>query len=350
MSDPWPRARPAVPATARLRACAEDFQVDERLGFTPSGEGEHLFLRLRKRGLSTAEVAGRVARWAAVAPAAVGYSGRKDRRAVATQWFSVQLPGRADPDPARLADGRSLVVLDLRRHERKLRRGVHRGNAFRLVLRDLCARGADGRAALAARLGDIARRGVPNYFGEQRFGDGFGNLAQARAWRDGQRRAGGRGRRGMLLSALRANAFNTLLAARVRAGTWESPGPGDVCLLAGTRSVFRHAGEAGLSARAASGDLHLALPLPGAGERLESDAVRAAQDAVLAPLAADLAWLERQRLTLAYRAARALPGDFAWDFCEDEALQVSFTLAAGSYATTVVAELVSYSHGERAGP
>jgi tRNA pseudouridine13 synthase len=360
VNGPWPSPRGRAAATARLRASPEDFQVDELLGFAPEGSGEHLFLQLRKRGLDSEEVARRIARWASVAPRAVSYAGRKDRHAVTSQWFSVQLPGRADPDPALLAGDDALVLLASARHPRKLRRGVHRGNAFRLRLRDLDATGAEGgdgshgsgngAAALEARLVDIARRGVPNYFGEQRFGSGGSNLAQARRWRDGGRAPRGRSRRGMLLSALRAHAFNTLLAERVRGGDWETVAAGDVCQLAGSRSLFAHDGSDDLAARAAAGDLHLALPLPGRGARLENAAARARQDAAWAALAADIAHLERAGVELAYRAARVIPGDFAWEFCEDGSLSLAFTLATGSFATAVVAELVDYSQEEQAGP
>jgi tRNA pseudouridine13 synthase len=351
VNGPWPSPRGGAAATARLRARPEDFQVDELLGFEPEGSGEHLFLQLRKRGLDSEEVARRIARWAAVAPRAVSYAGRKDRHAVTSQWFSVQLPGRADPDPAELAGDDALAVLASARHPRKLRRGVHRGNTFRLRLRELAAAaGGDVRAVLEPRLADLARRGAPNYFGEQRFGSGGSNLAQARRWRDGGRAPRGRSRRGMLLSALRSHAFNTLLAERVRAGDWDTVAPGDVCQLAGSRSLFAHDGSDDLAARAAAGDLHLALPLPGRGERLEDAAARARQDAALAALAADLVHLERAGVELAYRAARVIPGDFAWEFCEDGSLSLAFTLATGSFATAVVAELVDYSQKEQAGP
>ncbi len=350
MNDPRPSPRGPAAARARLRVLPEDFQVDELLGFEPEGSGEHLFLQLRKRGLDSEEVARRIARWAAVAPQAVSYAGRKDRHAVTSQWFSVQLPGRADPDPALLAEDDALVVLASARHPRKLRRGVHRGNVFRLRLRDLAAAGdGDARALLEPRLADLACRGAPNYFGEQRFGSGGSNLAQARRWRDGGRPPRGRGRRGMLLSALRSQAFNTLLAERVRAGDWDTVAPGDVCQLAGSRSLFAHDGSDDLAARAAAGDLHLALPLPGRGERLEDAPARARQDAAWAPLAADISHLERAGVELAYRAARVIPGDFAWEFCEDGSLFLAFTLATGSFATAVVAELVDYSQKEQAG-
>ncbi|HKK22709.1 MAG TPA: tRNA pseudouridine(13) synthase TruD, partial [Pseudohaliea sp.] len=304
MTGGWPRALGKAPATGRLRVLPEDFQVDEILGFEPEGSGEHLFLRLRKRGLDSEAVAQRLARWAAVSPRAVSYAGRKDRHAVTSQWFSVQLPGRADPDTGLLADGEALAVLAAVRHPRKLRRGVHRGNAFRLRLRALTAvDGGDVREALGARLAELARRGAPNYFGEQRFGRGGSNLAQARRWRDGGAPPRGRARRGMLLSALRANAFNTLLAERVRGGAWETVAPGDVCQLAGSRSLFLHDGSEDLAARAAGGDLHLALPLPGRGERLEGPAAQARQDAAWAPLVRDISHLGQAGVDLAYRAA-----------------------------------------------
>lgn len=351
MSGPWPSPRGEAAATARLRVLPEDFQVDELLGFEPGGGGEHLFLQVRKRGLDSETVAQRIAHWAAVAPRAVSYAGRKDRHAVTSQWFSVQLPGRADPDPAGLAEEGALAVLASARHPRKLRRGVHRGNAFRLRLRDVAAAGdGDVRALLEPRLADLAERGAPNYFGEQRFGSGGSNLAQARRWRDGGRAPRGRGRRGMLLSALRSHAFNTLLAERVRAGDWDAVAPGEVCQLAGSRSLFAHDGSDDLAARAAAGDLHLALPLPGRGERLEDAAARARQDAAWAALAADIRHLESAGVELAYRAARVIPGDFSWEFCEDGSLSLAFTLATGSFATAVVAELVDYSHKEQAGP
>jgi len=82
----------------RLRAIPEDFQVREELDFTLDGSGEHVWLWVRKRGANTDWVARQLARQAGVAPNAVSYAGLKDRHAVTEQWFSVHLPGKADPD------------------------------------------------------------------------------------------------------------------------------------------------------------------------------------------------------------------------------------------------------------
>ncbi len=149
-----------------LRQTHDDFVVTEELGYSASGDGEHAFLTLRKRGRNTHELARDIARLAGVAQVAVGYAGLKDRHAVTTQHFSVHLPGRADPDWQRLEDA-GVEVLAVARHHRKIRRGSLRGNRF--CIRVVSARERDG-AAVDARLAAIAALGVPNYFGGQRFG------------------------------------------------------------------------------------------------------------------------------------------------------------------------------------
>ena len=157
-----------------MRASAEDFQVVEDLGIEPSGSGEHVLLKIRKRNLNTAEVATHIARLAGIRPRDVSYAGLKDRVAVTTQTFSVHLPGKEAPDWAEL-EGENLQVLDAVRHHRKLRRGSLRGNVF-----TLCVRKFSGDAgALEARLQQIDEQGVPNYFGAQRFGRDGNNLQRA---------------------------------------------------------------------------------------------------------------------------------------------------------------------------
>ena len=97
---PWPRATEAEfgpPPAGTFRVIPEDFVVEEVLGFAPGGEGEHLWLWVEKRELTTLEVARHLARVCAVSERAVGYSGMKDRVAVTRQWFSVHLPGQLPP-------------------------------------------------------------------------------------------------------------------------------------------------------------------------------------------------------------------------------------------------------------
>lgn len=153
---------PGVPFRSRVRL--EDFLVEELALFEPAGQGEHLLLEVEKRGLSTPAAARRLARALGRPEGAVGFAGRKDARAVARQRFSVQ---GADPDRARGLELEGLRVLAVARHPRKLRPGQLAGNRFRLVLRDL---ERAHRPRVEATLAHLEREGLPNYFGEQRFG------------------------------------------------------------------------------------------------------------------------------------------------------------------------------------
>lgn len=341
MMPAWPRAWGALLGSALIRCSPEDFKVSEHLGFELSGEGEHCFLYLQKRQLNSMELLQRLSAVSGVAPRDIGLSGLKDRNAVTRQWFSVGLAGREEPDWRALEAGGDVQVLDVARHLRKLRRGVHRANRFSLVLRQLTG----DRAALQQRLEQLRDRGVPNYFGEQRFGRNGSTLEQARRWMRSGRRIS-RDKRSLYFSALRASVFNRLLAARVESGDWQAVMPGDVCLLHGTRSFFTCAEvDDDIRARAASGDIHPGLPLWGRGQAGVSTGFSARQVDGLAECREICDFLEKSGLELAWRPARMVPDDFYWQFCDDDTLQLDFSLGAGSYATALLAECVQYKEG-----
>lgn len=318
-----------------MRESPEDFRVDELDAFEPSGAGEHVLLDVEKRGMNTGFVAKRIAQWAGVPDMGVSYAGMKDRHAVTRQRFSVHLPGRDAPDIAAL-EGDGLRVRGQARHARKLPRGALAGNRF-----DLLLRGVQGDAgAIEHRLQSIAARGVPNAFGEQRFGHGGGNVAEALAMFAGRRVR--REQRGMLLSAARAELFNRVLAARVANGTWDRALPGEAWILDGSRSVFGpEPFDDALAARLAAFDIHPSGPLWGMGELRTADDARALELAVLeTPDAAPLArGLERAGLRQERRALRLRPADFAWERPAPDVLRLRFNLPPGTYATAVLAEL-----------
>ena len=344
MNERLPRAWGGPLGHGRLRSSPGDFLVEEQLGFEPEGSGEHLFLFIEKSGLNTADVVERVARLAGVPRRDVGYSGLKDRSAITRQWLSVCLTGRPEPDWSLLEEGGSIRLLHSARHLRKLRRGVHRGNRFTLVIRELQA----DPAVLEPRLALLAREGVPNYFGPQRFGHGGSTLTQARDWLARGTPRVSRNRRSLYLSALRAALFNHLLASRVEDHSWNTVLPGDACILHGTRSVFcAEQADADIVTRCQQGDLHPGLPLWGRGRALSSEAQLTRQRLQLGEDALIADALIAQGLELAYRPARALADDFSWQFCDDDALQLEFSLGAGSYATTLVAELIDFSERDR---
>ena len=345
MIAPRPRVAADLPVRALIRSVPEDFVVREQLGFEPDGSGEHVFLHLQKRGLNTQDLLQRVSALSGIHLRDIGYSGLKDRRAVTSQWVSVRMAGKPEPDWQQLAVAGEVELLDQHRHSRKLKRGVHRSNRFTLRLAAL--EGDIG--ALEERLQVIQQQGVPNYFGEQRFGHGGATLAQARQWQQRGARKLSHSKRSLLLSAMRAHLFNMLLAQRVLEGSWNRLLPGDVCILQGSRSLFPCATvEADLAARAMAGDVHPGLPLWGRGEILQGAPQLSWQAAVLSQEAELCRFLEDAGLQLAYRPARLLPDDFCWQFCDDGALQLGFSLPPGSYATAVLAELADYRdmHGE----
>lgn len=322
---------------ARIRTSPEDFQVDELPAFEPSGEGEHLLLTIRKRGQNTLFVAKRLAQWAGVTEMAVSYAGQKDRHAVTTQRFSVHLPKRVAPDIAALQDD-EVQVLESHWHNRKLQRGALLGNRFVLVLREV--QGAP--AAIEQRLEAIIARGIPNWFGEQRFGRGGGNIGQALGMFDGRRVR--KDQRSMLLSAARSELFNRVLAQRVERGNWDAPLDGEVWMLDGSRSVFGpEAWSEVLAERLARFDIHPSAPLWGAGELRSSGEAHALE---LDALADDVALrlrggLEQAGLKQERRATRLRPEQLRYSWLEAGVLQLEFALPPGCYATALLHELGS---------
>ncbi len=337
-----PHAYGQLHARGRLRATPEDFQVREEMDFAPDGAGEHVWLWVRKRGANTDWVARQLARRAGVPPGAVSYAGLKDRHAVTEQWFSVHLPGKADPDWS-AGPGSDFAVLEATRHSRKLRRGALRGNAFRIVVREL---GGDP-AELAARFERIAATGVPNYFGEQRFGREGGNLERAAAMLEGREKVRDRQQRGLYLSAARSALFNAVLARRVVEGTWNQALPGEVLMLAGSHSIFAiEEADDAIRQRIAAFDLHPTGPLWGVGELLSTGAARDLETAVAAllPLFRDglaAAGLEQER-----RALRLMVRDATLEWSEPGVAVLDFRLPAGAYATTVLREWIEPDIGQ----
>lgn len=337
----WPRAAGPPLGRALIRAAPEDFVVEETLSFRPSGAGEHLFLRVRKRGCNTQWLAQELARFAGVAPRDVGYAGLKDRHAIAVQWFSLPLADDAR-DWSRL-DIPGACVIATARNARKLRRGAIERNRFRLRLREPTA----PPAALERRLERLAIAGAPNYFGPQRFGHDAGNLGLAKALFSGHKSGGhrfggrrlGRARRAHALSAARAWLFNAVLAERVRRGCWATLLPGDVANLDGRGSTFPVTTvDETLRERAARCELHPTGPLWGRGDPGTAAAAAALERAVVGGERCFAGGLERAGTAMARRALRVVPRELSWRF-DDDGLVLEFALPSGAYATAVLREL-----------
>lgn len=328
----------------------EDFIVDEVLPFELSGEGEHAWLHIRKKGCNTDWVAKQLAKLAGTRLRNVGYAGLKDRHGITSQWFSVHLPGLPDPDwsPLETNDIENIEILDCRRHSRKLRRGALKLNRFQIRLRNIANtdEGLDRsveeiRGLLIARCKTIAELGVPNYFGPQRFGHNMANLAaSARMFTQPQSRIP-RHLKSLYLSSARSWIFNQLLSQRVKQANWNQRVAGDVFMLEGKTACFWDDATEDLDQRIAQGEIHPTAILWGEGELTTTGDVRDEEMRVVNENPVFRDGLCDFAVRQMRRALRVIPRDLSWQV-HDEAgssMGLIFTLPAGSYATMVLREL-----------
>ncbi len=340
--DSLPCAHGGPVMQGRVRSCPEDFRVDEDLGFEPSGEGQHCMLQIEKRDLNSDWVASQIAKLVGVKKRDVGLAGLKDRYAVTRQWFSVDLAGRETPDWGQLAnalhEGQQLRVLQVEPHNRKIRKGALKGNHFQLLLREV-----EGNSnAIEERLEQIQQQGVPNYFGEQRFGRGGGNVERALQMFQRDYRPRGRHERGLLLSAVRSELFNRICAARVEQGSWNQPLEGDLFALDRSRARFSEPVSDEIRERVAECDIHPTGALWGRGTLESGGAVATLEQAIATELEMLAQGLEQAGLEQDRRSLRLLPRELSWEWQGDEQLKLNFWLPAGAYATVVLRELVEY--------
>lgn len=334
--DP-PRAGGAPRVSGRLREVPSDFRVEERLGFEPDGGAAHQLLQVEKTDANTLFVARALARAAGVRPADVGFAGLKDRHAVALQWYSV--PARRPLDGWTGFAGPGFRVLEARAHSRKLRRGALAGNRFILTARGL----AGDLDALGPSMQRVAMRGVPAYFGAQRFGRGGSNLDAVAAWAAGDPLPRDREQRAFVLSAARSLLFNAVLAERVRRGDWDALLEGEVVNLDGTGSVFLAAEpDETLRARCACMDVHPTGPLAGEGGLEPSAQAATVESHALAPFTDIVVALSAVGVEASRRALRTPVRGLDWSV-QGDALEVSFELGRGAFATAVMRELLDFA-------
>lgn len=324
-------------ASGVLKANAEDFVVIEDLGYAPDGDGEQLLVRIRKTGCNTRFVAEALAKFAGIHPRDVSFAGMKDRHAVTEQWFCLRIPGKVTPDLSTF-ELSGVQVLESARHRRKLRTGALQGNAFTLILRQI-----SDRAAVEQRLQQIAAGGVPNYFGSQRFGHEGNNLTMAQRWAADEIKVRERNKRSFILSAARSAMFNQVVSDRLaQQGSLSKVLAGDALQLSGRGSWFvAEAAELeSLQQRVDNNELRVTAPLPGSGEWGTREDALAFEQNSLASEAALIALMERERVDAARRAMLVIPRDLRWEWQDDVTLEMNFWLPAGSFATSVVRELL----------
>lgn len=314
----------------------EDFVVEEIPSYEPSGEGGHTFLWIEKRLRNTEEVARALAREAGVPARDVGYAGRKDRFAVTRQQFSV--PG-LDPEQALSLSLAGVRVLRASRHRHKLRTGQLAGNRFAL-----CVRGVDeplaARAASAAAA--LQRMGLPNRFGDQRFGRGGANVDRGARLLAGEALRVDRREARFLVSALQAAVFNAVLASR--------PLPldcvelGDVARRTDSGGLFLVGDLAVENERASRFEISATGPLFGTRMERPGPAVDARERAALEDFGIDADTLKPPpgvRLRGGRRPFRVPVGNPIQQH-DGDVLRLAFTLPAGSFATVLLEELLGF--------
>jgi tRNA pseudouridine13 synthase len=332
-----PRAHGVPLPPAELKFTPEDFQVEEQLSFEPSGNGPHWLLRVEKRNANTRWIAAEIARLAGVAAHDVGYAGLKDRHAVAVQWFSVPAQAKS-AEFWREIRASEFRVLDAVANLRKLRRGALSGNRFRIRLRNALW----SNEHLQLKLDALRTRGVPNYFGAQRFGrDGY-NLERVAAWTRSGDAPRGRAERGFALSAARSLLFNAVLAQRVEAGDWSQLAPGDLANLDGSGSHFAVTElDEELRRRLAEFDIHPSGPLWGKGQPAVQGRTLERELAVSRELAPVADLLEAEGLMQERRALRSVVRELKVER-DASTVTLSFALGRGQFATAVLREICEF--------
>ncbi len=314
----------------------EDFVVDEVPLYAASGQGDHWYVRLRKREATTMELRGAVAEAAGVAAGDVGYAGMKDKHAVTTQWLSVPTVRARPPESWQLPE--SFSLLEVSRHNNKLRVGHLEGNRFKIRLVALDARAPALIEPFFARL---AAAGLSNYFGAQRFGSGQQNLDSALfALRRGRLgpRAGTRGK--FMASVIQSEVFNRYAMERLALGR-DRVLVGDVLRFSDGRAMFTAEDAEREQARLDRGELRLTGPMVGPKMKTSGGEPRRLEQAALDSLGLDEPALRALgRWAPGTRRDLLLwPGELAHEAAPDGSLTVQFSLPAGAYASLVIQTL-----------
>lgn len=333
--------RHLAPIPGQLRVSPEDFQVEEIPAYEPSGQGPHLFVRFRKRGRTTPDAVKAIAQALEVNPRECGYAGLKDRHAVTIQWASF---AGSSIEGALALDLPGIEVLSAVPHQNKLRTGHLRGNRFQLLVRDVPKRRICDAQAVLAHLNE---HGVPNYFGEQRFGRGGQNRGLARAWLvDGGRAPRDRFKRKLFVSVLQSELFNSVLARRIEDGLFSEAVAGDLMRKEDSGGLFVTDDLEDAQARTAAFAISPTGPMFGPKMRWPEQDALLREEAALEAGGVTREHVDRlgrlgpgSRRVLRYRPAAAAEE-------VEGGMTVTMELPKGAYATVVMREILKQDAAE----
>lgn len=341
-SDHWTKIHGPSLGQFIFKQQPDDFVVTEKLSFEPTGNGEHVFLWVEKQNLNTAFVAEHIAKFSGLPLRDVTYAGRKDKFAKTYQWFGLYMANKKEPDWKNF-DLPGAQIIKATRNDRKLRTGALDGNHFKVVLRNttsLC------HEQIHARIDSIKQLGVPNYYGQQRFGNTRiddpsalpGNLALAQKMLDGEK-IRNRNKRSMAISALRSWLFNEFIDQRIRTLGYARLYEGDVMQLAGSNSFFLcESIDEKIKTRIGDKDIGVTCPLWGKGFLHSSQTIQKFENSLSKKHNQICGLLAALGLKQERRAMALFPNNMTYSLAEDS-LTLSFDLPSGCFATSVLREL-----------
>ncbi|MCL4150348.1 UNVERIFIED_CONTAM: hypothetical protein GTU68_066272 [Idotea baltica] len=335
MSD-WAYAYGKPTLSGDIKSSPDDFEVIENLALEPTGEGEHIVLQITKQRQNTDTVAKALARHANVAYRDVGYSGLKDFNAITQQWFSIYQP-KAQPIDWGSFDFAGVQIDQVHRHNRKIKRGTHQSNLFKIKIRNVLGDFAE----LEQKITQIQKGGVPNYFGEQRFGRNLNNMRQAEALLIKGQRFKDRNLKSILYSAARSWMFNTILSERIKHNNWNSLCTQEPANLNGTNSVFIADNDDSEQIRLTSLDIHPTAPMWGKYKQekvVQYSELHKFEQSVIGQYSDLCTGLEKANLNYQRRPIRMQVNQL---LCTRESgdIVLSFNLLKGQFATSVMREL-----------
>lgn len=323
----------------RLKAEFADFIVREELGYPLAGEGEFVAVKVRKTNANTLFVGEQLAKFVGISAKNMSYAGLKDRHAVTEQWFCLHLAGKETPDFSAF-ECEGVEILEVTRHNRKIRTGALEGNYFELLLRDVVE-----TDELKQRLNQLQAVGFPNYFTEQRFGRDGHNLTQAKRWASGEISVKDRKKRSFYLSAARSEVFNLVVSQRIADQQMQTILSGDYLQLAGSNSFFEVKAEDLVQSQQRLDENDVLLTAPLIGENSLEQKGNESEKAIVAQHENLISLMKKERMNTARRAMLCKPQDLRWQF-EPEGLRITFFLNSGSYATGLVRELIILNEEE----
>lgn len=331
--------RNIISANGIIRTMPADFKVTELNDITLAGEGEHLWLYIQKTGNNSIWVSKKLANICQVPQKQVAFAGQKDRHAITKQWFSVQLPKISDPEKIQSAFEQDIKILKSKKHNRKIKTGQLEANAFEIVIRNI----QGNNVQIEKNIQSIKDNGAPNYFGPQRFGHDMGNIAKCQDWFSGTYKVKSRNLKSLLISTARSHIFNLIIAKRLEQKIWDKCIRGDILQLDKTHSWFpsSDASEAEIIKRLNGFDIHITAAMWGEDQVQSRKDCSELENTIAQQLPIYQQGFEKFRLKQDRRAMRVYPINFNHNWQSDNTLQLKFELFPGTYATTIMREILA---------